>query len=738
MVTKTISHYRLSEKLGEGGMGVVYKAEDTRLKRPAALKFLSQVLTHDPEAKERFIREAQSAGALDHPNICTIYEIDEWEGQTFMAMAFIDGRSLKQRVAEGPLAVHEAVDIASQVAAGLRAAHEKNIIHRDIKPGNIMLTQKGQAKILDFGLARLEWGGDLTRTAAVMGTAAYMSPEQARGDKVDHRTDLWALGCVLYEMLSGRRPFASERDQSVVYSILNEEPQPVSKLRKDIPVGLEQIVQKCLQKGPRERYQDAAALIEALDSFEKSSQKASQPSIAVLPFVDMSSQKDQEYFCDGIAEELINDLTHIKDLRVVARTSAFAFKGKDADVREIGRKLNVDSVLEGSIRKAGTRLRITAQLIKVEDGFHLWSEKFDRELDDIFAIQDEISKAIVDNLKITLLAREKAAIEKHPTDDPEAYNLYLKGLHFTYQPSTEALNRALDYYRSAIERDPNFALAYAGMASVYANFGILSLASPAEMLPKAKTAFGKALELDSDLAEAHFNTAYINFYYEWDWEIAGRSFERALALNPGNALVHALYAWFCVSGKRFEEAVKEIKLAQNLDPLQPLFHTFCLGIYWSAGKYDEAISEFPKAVELDPNSGLAYFHAGVAFSFRREFSKAISAFQKSKELAVYAGWADGWLGFIHISLGENKEAEQILEDMLEQKKKTHVSSVSIGWLWAALGNLDKAFEYFYKAWEERDTLMPFIHIYTKLFDFGAEILKDPRYTALLKRLKLDF
>jgi tetratricopeptide (TPR) repeat protein len=338
-------------------------------------------------------------------------------------------------------------------------------------------------------------------------------------------------------------------------------------------------------------------------------------------------------------------------------------------------------------------------------------------------------------LKIALLAPEKAAIEKRHTDDPEAYNLYLKGLYFTYRPSPEALNKALDYFRKAIDADPNFALAYAGMANDYANFAILSLVSPAEVLPKAKTAFQKALALDNLLAEAHFLTAYIAFWYEWNWETTERSYERALALNPGNALVHATYAYVCLAQRRFEEAVKEIKLAQNLDPLLPLFYAFSVCIHYSVGKPDEAISEFPKAIEMDPHSGLAYFHVGVAYFLKGENEKAISAFKKSKELAVYAGWADGLLGLIHISEGDREKAERILDEMLAQKKSAYVSSMSIGWLWGALGNFDRAFEYFDKAREERDTLMPFVHIFTKIH--VPEIQKDPRFKALLKKMKLD-
>jgi len=744
MTSKTISHYQILEKIGEGGMGVVYKAEDTKLKRIVALKFLPPELTRDPQAKERFIREAQAAAALDHQNICTIYEVDEHEEQIFIAMAYIEGQSLREKISKAPIKADEAMNIAIQVAEGLRVAHEKGIIHRDIKPGNIMLTEKGLAKIMDFGLAKLEWGADLTKTATIMGTIAYMSPEQARGERVDQRTDIWSLGCVFFEMLTGRPPFKSGYDQAVFYSILHENPPPLASFRHDIPAGIERILHNCLQKDPQYRYKDTASLIEELrriDLRERavspywSPKKEKPPSVAVLPFADMSPDKDQEYFCAGISEELINALTHIKDLHVVARTSAFALKGKNLDVREIGRILNVNTVLEGSIRKAANRLRITAQLVNVEDGYHIWSEKFDRELEDIFAIQDEISTAIVDNLKIKLFAGEKTAIQKHHTDDPEAYNLYLKGLHFAHKPSLEAVQKALDYFREAIDRDPGFALAHAGIATVYATLGILNLASPTAMMPKAKMAVQKALELDEQLAEAHAQIANIAFYYEWDWETSDHSYKRAIEINPGYAVAHGWYAWNCLGRGRIDEAIREIKLAQKLDPLMPLFYAFSVGIHGASGKLDEAIEEFRKATELDPNIGLAYFHAGIAYFRKKSMDEATKALQKSKELAVYAGWAEVILGLIALAQGERGKAEQILEDMLERKKKTNISSTAIAYLWGALGNFDKAFEFFDKAYEERDSLMVYIHIYTNFT--VAEIQKDPRYKALLKKLKLE-
>ncbi len=743
---KTISHYRILEKIGEGGMGVVYKAEDTKLQRKVALKFLPRELTRDEEAKQRFVQEAQAAAALDHPNICTVYEIDDaklapaeaGEEQTFISMAYIEGQSLKDKIKSGPMEFGEALEIAVQVSEGLQEAHEKGIIHRDIKPGNILITGKSQAKIMDFGLAKIEWGVDLTKTATIMGTVAYMSPEQARGEQIDHRTDIWSFGAMLYEMLTGKRPFKSHPDQAAIYEILHEDPQPITSLREELPVEIEKIINKSLEKNPAIRYQKINNVLADLKSLRKKIEDGAvemrppelKPSIAVMPFLDMSPQRDQEYFCDGIAEELINALTHVKDLHVVARTSAFSFKEEKLDVRDIGKRLNVKTVLEGSIRKAGNRVRITSQLINVEDGYHLWSEKFDREMEDIFAIQDEISMSIVESLKVKLLKREKAAIEKRHADDPEAYNLYLKGLHFGSKPTPEAFNKALEYHRKAIDKDPNFALPYAAMANIYASFGALSLLPPLEVLPKAKAALKRAMELDDSLSEAQAEAAFSAFWFEWDWKAAETYFRRALSINPGNAFCHAFYAWFNLAMGRPDEAVSEIKKAQELDPLMSAFYAFGTGIHRIIGKLDEAIDQFNKAIELDPNSGLAYFHVGAAYLAKGMMEEAVSHLQKSLNLTPYSGWAESCLVDVYLQQGKGREAERLLEQLLERKKKTFVSSYCIAHIYHSLEDLDKTLEFLEKAYEERDTLMPFINVF---LEFG-KVRSEPRFKAILEKM----
>jgi serine/threonine-protein kinase len=735
--------YMIIGELGRGGMGVVFKAEDMKLKRPVALKLLPVELSHSPEAKERFLREAQAAAALDHPNICTVYEAGEHDDQAYMAMAYIDGRSLKEKIAGKPLKIEDALAIAIQVAEGLREAHQKGIVHRDIKPANIMLTAKGQAKIMDFGLARVASAVDLTRTSVVMGTVAYMSPEQALGQKVDHRTDIWSFGCLLYEMLAGCVPFPGGHEQAVFQAIAHSSPEPIAVLRRDIPVGIARVIDRCLKKNHLDRYPDASSLIHDLRSvvLDKLAPpppaivQEAPPSIAVLRFSDLSPDKDQEYFGEGIAEELINALGHLRGLRVVARTSAFALTGLKLDIREIGRKLDVGTVLEGSIRKAGNRLRITAQLINVADGFHLWSERYDREMADIFAIQDEITGAIVDSLKVKLLAGEKSALRKRSTEDPEAYNLYLKGLYFNGRPSPESFEKALACFRAAVDKDPNFALAYAAMAYVFGNLGVLNLAPPEEMYAKGKAALQKALSLDEDLAEAHSATAGLAFWFEWDWEAAGRSLERVLSLNPGDVLAHGLHGWYYLNRGNFDEAIREMKKCLELDPLMPLYYAWSAGVYWSAGRFDESIQEFRRVLEIDPHFGLSYFHAGIAYSLNGLWDEALTTLEKGQKLPVAPGWIEGAFGLTYLKKGDRERAELILEGMIEGRKTIpNTSPAFIALLAGELGKLDLAFEYLDKAYEERDSTMVNIHIYAPML--SPAIASDPRYKTLLTKMKL--
>jgi TolB-like protein/predicted Ser/Thr protein kinase len=735
--------YKLLDAVGHGGMGVVFKAEDAKLRRTVALKFLPEEIGRDPEAKKRFLREAQAAAILDHPNICPVYEVDESEGEMFLTMAFIEGSSLKERIAEGPLPLIEVLGIAAQVAEGLKAAHERGVVHRDIKPANIMLNREGQVRITDFGLASLEGGVDLTRPQTVLGTPAYMSPEQVRGEKTDLRTDIWSFGCTLFEMATGRRPFAGEQAQDVRDGILNGAPPNPSSLRAEIPPGLEEVVLKCLRKKPEDRFPDFESLLTVLQGESVRRPKAAGeqapspevlPSVAVLPFVDMSTAKDQDYFGEGLAEELIHALARVQGLRVVARTSAFALKGMKLDVREIGKTLGVRAVLEGSIRKASNRLRVTAQLIDAATGMHMWSERFDREERDVFDIQDEISLAIVEHLKVALLAGEETALRKRTTADTEAYNLYLKGLYFVARPNRDALEKAMGFFRQALDLDPDFAQAHAGIAIVFVSMGAINLAPQTEVFPKARAALEQALAVDPESALAHSVAASVQYYFDLDWAAAETSFRRALELNPSDSMARGQYAWLLLTLRRFDEAMAEIKRALTVDPLMPLLYAWSVGIHGAAGRPDEALADFAKLQQIDPNIGLAHFHAGMAYFRKGLFDEAIGILQEGAQYVSFPGWGEDLLLLCQLKKGDRAGAERIQARMLEARKTLPVSAVTLAYGFAGLGDLDSAFEWLDTAVRDRDSIITVFNVYTEFL--LPELARDPRFMAILDRLHL--
>ena len=526
----TLGPYAILAKLGAGGMGVVYTAHDPRLKRQVAIKLLTPDLTRDETAKQRFLQEAQAASALDHPNICTIYEINQTDdGQLYLVMAYYEGEMLKQRIERGPLALEDAIDIATQVGQGLAKAHAAGIAHRDIKPANLMVTADGTVKILDFGLAKLAGAEGVTQTGTTVGTVAYMSPEQARGEEVDHRTDIWSLGVVLYEMLTGQQPFRGE-NLLVISGAIQQDQAPALTGASSVLNG---IVSRALHKSRWQRYQAVTGLLGELRNAKGPATPApsqpDMPSIAVLPFDNMSADPEQQYFCEGMAEEIINALTALDGLHVASRTSAFLAKAKHFDIAEIGIRLKVGAVLEGSVRKAGNRLRVTAQLINVSDGYHLWSERYDREMDDVFAVQDEIALSVVEQLKVKLLGVSGASLVKRPTDDLEAYHFYLKGRYHLNQRTEDALNRGIQFFEEALARDPNYAGAYAGLADGYTLLGPAGYGEgQSNTMARARTCATKALELDDRLAEAHSALGFLRFRLDWDWTHAEAELRRAI------------------------------------------------------------------------------------------------------------------------------------------------------------------------------------------------------------------
>jgi serine/threonine-protein kinase len=743
MIGKTISHYQILEKLGEGGMGVVYKAQDTKLDRIVALKFLPQHLTSASVEKERFVQEAKSASALNHPNITTIHEIDEFEGQMFIVMEYCEGKTLKQIIEKETLSIKKVLDIGIQICEGLAIAHEKGIVHRDIKSDNIMVTPRGQVKIMDFGLAKLKGATKLTTAGSTLGTAAYMSPEQASGEEVDCRSDIFSFGVVLYEMITGQLPFKGEHEAAMIYSILNETPEPLARYKANVQEGLQRIVDKAMEKNRDLRFQHVddlrADLLKIKREFETSrvlpSTKKPQPSIAVLPFINLSADKEQEYFCDGMAEEIINALSQVEDLRVVARTSAFSFRGKEIDIREIGKKLNVQALLEGSVRKAGNRVRITAQLINVVDGYHLWSERFDRDLADVFAIQDEISLAIVDKLKVKLLGDEKEKMLKRYTQNLEAYDLYLKGRYHWNRRTPEALKKAMAHFEQVIRKDPDYALAYAGLADCYSMLAQVYVLPPKEAFPKAKALASRALQIDETLAEAHTSLAFVLSTFDWDWAGAEREFRRAIELNPNYATAHQWFAMgLLVELGRTSEAIEEIHKALELDPLSLIINTAAGHVYLCAGREDKAVEQAEKILDMDSTFGFAHNILAFVNQRRGNYDEAVEGYLKGSSFAGFLSQQEvailretyassGWTGFLRRQL-------EIMQFKAEQGQVLYYDIAS---LYARLDDTEKAIECLEKAYEEHDFSLSGL-----LTDHDFDRLRtDLRFTVLLKKIGLE-
>ncbi|MFQ5651044.1 MAG: protein kinase [bacterium] len=740
MIGETIAHYKILEKLGEGGMGIVYKAEDTRLERTVALKFLPARLTRDEGARRRFISEARAASALEHPVICNIHSIEETEtGETFICMAHCEGLTLKERIKNGPLPVAEAVDIAIQIAQGLGTTHDQGIVHRDIKPANIIVANTGAVKIVDFGLAKL-MGQQLTKPGATMGTTAYLCFEQAQGKAAGPHSDIWSLGVVLYEMVTGQLPFKGEHEQVVLYSILNEQPEPLATLRPEAPAELQQIVNRCLTKEASRRYEQMHELLADLSLLTNSSAPktaATKPraplAIAILPFVNLSPQRKQEYFCDGMTDEVMDALAKVKGWRVLSRTSAFAFKGKKVDIREVGRKLSVSHILEGSVRKAGKRLRITVQLSTVRDGFQLWSEKYDRELGDVFSIQEDIAQTIVDKLKVELAKPRGTPLVKRYTKNLEAYHLYLKCRYHMNRRSEEGLRQGKKYCEQAIAKDPDYALAFAGLADCLILLGFQGFLSPQQAMPKARAAAKRAVDIDDSLAEAHTSLACVKAAYDWDWTGSEKEFRRALELKPNSATAHHWYAiWYLLPRAEFRKCLAELRKAQELDPLSLILNT---GLGWRlyfTQHFDPAIAELKKTIEMDDGFVVAHDLLGQCYLQKGLVKQALAAVQKAVALSSSRPLSLGTLGHAYAIAGNKNDAIKVLHKLEKLSRQKYISAYDIALIYTGLNDQDLAFKWLEKAGEERTGWLCFLNIEPRF----AGLRSDPRFDTLIRKVGL--
>ena len=755
--------YEIIAPLGAGGMGEVYRARDTRLGREVALKLLPAGIARDPGRLARFEREARIVAGLNHPNIVVLHSIED-DGQVrFLTMELVEGRDLTSLVAAGGLPLAQVLDVAIELSDALVAAHEKGVVHRDLKPANVMLTRDGRVKVLDFGLAKLglaEPGAELAEAATVMaplssdgqvvGTIPYMAPEQIRGEAVDTRTDLFALGIVLYELASGKRPFAGETPVDVGHAILREQPRPLASIRPGLPPDLDRIVGRCLEKNPRERFQTALDVANDLRGVRKelergasslSARPASGPaaSIAVLPFVNRSASADDEYFSDGLADELLSVLSKIKGLRVIARSSTFTFKGRQVTALEIGRALDVATLLEGSVRKSGNRVRISVQLVNVADSSHLWSETYDRTLDDIFAVQDDIAQTVVKELRVLLLGQdadsktsgearaEVAAAAAGRGTNPEAHRLYLQGRYHYSRIARADLEVGLDMLRRAVALDPRHALAWAALGQAYPWAAGTGLLMPEDGMERGREAAKRALAIEPRLAEAHTALGLVQHWYDYDWAGARASFTRALELAPGSA--DALHAAgmleFCLG--HFDRALELIRRAIDADPLSMIGPSYVARIHYSAGRLQESESELRSMLARSTSSTRERAMLALVLVDQGRGEEALAAAQ-----AEETDWARRWaLAIVHWKLGHKAESDEALEQL--EREHADYAAFQAAQVHSMRGENDAAFDWLERAHRSHDAGIALAKVAPQL----NALHSDPRWPAFLRKVGLE-
>lgn len=792
-----VGPFKLVKKLGSGGMGEVYLARDSRLGRNVALKLLDRNLIGDSGSRTRFLREARLASALDHPNICTIHEIGEASGLLFIAMQYVEGETLKHVIASQPLALDCLLSISLQVSNALAAAHAQGIIHRDIKSSNIIVTPGGQAKVLDFGLAKsLEREDDeseLTYAGAVLGTPTYMSPEQARGERADHRSDIFSLAVVMYEMATGRTPFKSESRAETINAVINQPHTPVAELNKEVPSELCAVIDKALAKQANDRYQSVGDLKNELRRVAKivgvEGYNSSDPlmvpyvpppssggwarkrgpiarpwqvtslcllllivaamiyvmyfrnafslsagaikSLVVLPLENLSGDPSQEYFADGMTDALIGELAKIGALRVISRTSAMHYKGTTKSLPQIAKELNVDGVVEGTVQRSGDRVHIRVQLIYAASDNHMWAETYERDLRDVLGLQGEVAQTIVHQIQIKITPDEQARLTKTVAVSRKALDDYLQG-HYLLGRRGE-LDKAIDYFQSALTEDPTYAPAYAGLAACYNSLGsvVVGELSPTDARLRAEESALKALQLDNTLAEAHSALGH-TYNYLWNWAAAERELKRAIELNPNSAEAHSIYSHHLSAMGRADEAIAEANRAQELDPLALFISTQRGYILTNARRYDEAIDQLNRVTALDPNDYRAHWFLATAYANDKRFDEAVATSEKAVVLSSRTPSTLGLMGMCYGLAGRKAEANKVLDELLELNRRRYVTPVAMAQIYIGLGDKDRAFAWLEKAYQERSYFMAFL----KVIPLADPLRSDPRLDDLLRRMRI--
>jgi TolB-like protein/Tfp pilus assembly protein PilF/tRNA A-37 threonylcarbamoyl transferase component Bud32 len=779
-----LAHYEILEPVGRGAMGEVYRARDSALGRVVAIKVLPPEMAADPRRLRRFEQEARAASALNHPDIVTIYEIGEHEGTPFIAMEYVEGITLREMLSQGPLPNDELIRYARQMAEGLAKAHQAGIVHRDLKPENILISRDGYAKILDFGLVKLLPEGDVgsqvptlakeTTPGAILGTVGYMSPEQAKGEPADFRSDQFSLGAIFYEMATGKRAFRRDTPAQTLTAIIEDQPELVALANPNVVATTARVIERCLRKDPNERY--ASTLDMARDIHREEPAVPAQPSarhslpalavvgtlaivlvmlglfipgirqwlaggsgaphiesIAVLPLENLSGDPEQEYFAEGMTEALIMELSRIRALRVISRTSAMRYKDTDKSLPEIARELKVDAVVEGSVLRAGDRVRVTTELIDAAADRHLWAESYDRDLHDILALQSDVARAVAREVHVVLTTTEESRLAEARPVDPGAYEAYLRGRYHLNRFTEEEIEEAIAYFESALAREPHYAAAYAGLADCYNWLGTAFVGRPpAEFRPKAIAAAVRALEFDDNLAEAHAALGWAKFT-EWDWSGAEPAFQRAIELSPNDEEAHRLYGYYLASRRRFDEAVAEARKAVAVDPVSVFAQTALGHMFLFAGCYDAAIGELQKALDLDLSFPFAWQLLGTAYLHKSMFEEARAALEKATALSRRSPTAVAGLGCAYAGEGQTRRARELMRELTELSRDVYVPPASLAWLSSCLGDNNRAVEWVEKAFDERS--LGGLG-YLAWWPEGHPLRSDPRFQALLRRMHL--